>query len=107
MDELEEFKSSINLSEYAAAQGYAVNRRASWYEGQSPGLGAELLRAVEAALSSIQRNPEIYPEQYKRARRALLQRFPYAVFYVVGPNLIEVIGCIHVRRHPRRWRSRL
>ena len=29
MDELEDFKSNINLSEYAAAQGYAMDRKAS------------------------------------------------------------------------------
>jgi plasmid stabilization system protein ParE len=79
----------------------------SWYEEREPGLGAEFLRAVEASLSSIERDPELYPKQYKRARRALLRRFPYALFYVVTSDLIEVIGCIHTRRHPRRWRSRL
>jgi plasmid stabilization system protein ParE len=78
-----------------------------WYEEQSPGLGTEFLRAVEASLSSIERNPELYSQQYRRARRALLRRFPYALFYVIQPDLIEVIGCIHVRRHPSRWRSRL
>jgi plasmid stabilization system protein ParE len=78
-----------------------------WYEQQSPGLGAEFLRAVEASLSAIERDPELYPQIYQRARRTLLRRFPYALFYVVEPALIEVIGCIHTRRHPRRWRSRL
>ena len=78
-----------------------------WYEEQSPGLGAEFLRSVEAALASVERNPEAYQQVYKQARRALLRRFPYALFYVVSPELIEVIGCIHTRRHPRRWRSRL
>jgi plasmid stabilization system protein ParE len=78
-----------------------------WYEEQSPGLGAEFLRSVEAALASVERNPEAYQLVYKQARRALLRRFPYALFYVASPELIEVIGCIHTRRHPRRWRSRL
>ena len=78
-----------------------------WYDVRSPGLGAEFLRAVEAGLASVERNPEAYPEVYKHARRALLRRFPYALFYVLSPELIEVIGCIHTRRHPRGWRSRV
>ena len=78
-----------------------------WYEERSPGLGAEFLRAVDAGLASIERNPEGNQELYKHARRALLRRFPYGLFYVSSPELIEVIGCIHTRRHPRRWRSRL
>jgi plasmid stabilization system protein ParE len=78
-----------------------------WYEEQSPGLGTEFLRSVEAGLALIERNPEAYQQVYRQARRALLRRFPYALFYVASPELIEVIGCIHTRRHPRRWRSRL
>jgi plasmid stabilization system protein ParE len=78
-----------------------------WYEEQSSGLGAEFLRSVEASLASVERNPEAYQKVYKDARRALLRRFPYALFYVAAPELIEVIGCIHTRRHPKRWRSRL
>ncbi|HET7230416.1 MAG TPA: type II toxin-antitoxin system RelE/ParE family toxin [Longimicrobium sp.] len=78
-----------------------------WYEEQSPGLGAEFLRSVEVGLASIERNPEACQKVYKHARRALLRRFPYALFYVASPELIEVIGCIHTRRHPRHWRSRL
>jgi hypothetical protein len=78
-----------------------------WDEGRSPGLGAEFLRAVEAGLASVERSPEAYPELYKHAHRALLRRFSYALFYVISPDLIEVIGCIHTRRHPRRWRSRV
>ena len=78
-----------------------------WYEERSPGLGAEFLRAVEASLSSVERDPERYPQHYKRARRALLRRFPYALFYVIESDLVEVIGCLHTRRHPRRWRSRM
>jgi len=79
----------------------------TWYEERSPGLGSEFLRAVEAGLAAVERNPGAYPELYKHARRALLRRFPYALFYVISPELIEVIGCIHTRRHPRRWRSRV
>ena len=89
-----------------AAEG-DVEAAYRWYEEQSPGLGAEFLRSVEAALASVERNPEAYQQVYKQARRALLRRFPYALFYVASPELIEVIGCIHTRRHPRRWRSRL
>ena len=36
----------------------------SWYEEQSLGLGSEFLRCVEAALTSIQRAPRIYPVKY-------------------------------------------
>jgi plasmid stabilization system protein ParE len=77
-----------------------------WYEGQSAGLGAEFLRVIDAVLSSVERNPELYPVSFRRMRRALLRRFPYALYFVPHPERIDVVGCFHVRRNPRRWRSR-
>jgi toxin ParE1/3/4 len=59
-----------------------------WYEEQRPGLGAEFLLAVEAGLAAIQRDPEMYPIVYKRARRCLLRRFPYGLFFVIDPALV-------------------
>jgi plasmid stabilization system protein ParE len=59
-----------------------------WYEERSLGLGAEFLRAVEAALSGVEREPERYPEVHKRARRALLRRFPYAIYNVVHSRVL-------------------
>jgi plasmid stabilization system protein ParE len=79
----------------------------TWYEQQRQGLGPEFLLAVEAGLAAIERQPEAYPAVYKRARRLVLRRFPYALFFVADRGLIEVIACTHVRRHPRRWRKRV
>jgi plasmid stabilization system protein ParE len=78
----------------------------AWYEARSPGLGTEFVRAVDACLGLVERFPEAQAEVYRHARRALLRRFPYAVFYVVHAETIDVIACLHVRRDPRRWRSR-
>jgi plasmid stabilization system protein ParE len=48
-----------------------------WYEDQSPGLGAEFLRAVDAVFAAAQRTPTSFPVVRGRTRRALLRRFPY------------------------------
>jgi plasmid stabilization system protein ParE len=78
-----------------------------WYEARTPGLGAEFVRTVDAALSSIERQPELYPVKYKAARQVVLRRFPYSLFYLIQPDgSVEVIACSHTRRNPRRWRSR-
>jgi len=50
-----------------------------WYEAQSSGLGAEFLRAVDAAFAAVQRSPASFPVVSGRTRRALLRRFPYGV----------------------------
>jgi plasmid stabilization system protein ParE len=78
-----------------------------WYDAQHPGLGTEFLRAVEASLEAIQRSPELYAPQYRHARRILLRRFPYAIWYIIQSDAVEVIACLHLRRQARHWRSRL
>jgi plasmid stabilization system protein ParE len=39
-----------------------------WYEAQSLGLGSEFVRAVDACLSNIGRNPLAYPAIYQHVR---------------------------------------
>lgn len=52
----------------------------NWYRVQAEGLSGEFLRAVDACLSSIEREPLAYAIVHKQVRRALLRRFPYSIF---------------------------
>jgi plasmid stabilization system protein ParE len=80
-----------------------------WYEEQSLGLGIEFLRCVEATLQSIQRNPLIYPVVHETYRRALVRRFPFAVFFEVEGNSgsCVVYSVFHCSQDPGKWRGRL
>src|SRR5262249_47328 len=51
-------------------------------DAQSPGLGADFLRAVGAALAIIQRNLFQYQIVNDEVRRAALRRFPYGLITV-------------------------
>jgi plasmid stabilization system protein ParE len=77
-----------------------------WYEGRGEGLGLEFLRAADACLSSVRRNPEAFQPVHEQVRRALLRKFPYALFYVLRDDAIVVIACFHVRRSPADWQRR-
>jgi plasmid stabilization system protein ParE len=77
-----------------------------WYEERTPGLGSEFMRAVRAAFATVSRNPEQFARVRGEIRRALVRRFPYAVYYIVEPGQISVIAVVHTRQHPRRWQSR-
>ena len=63
-----------------------------WYEAQSPGLGAEFLRAVDVVLATVQRSPATFPAVHGPTHRALLRRFPYGVFFVEAGDEIVVLG---------------
>ena len=80
---------------------------ADWYESRGRGLGAEFLRALDAAISAIERQPLAYPTAFPGARRAVLRRFPYSVIYTVDDHEILIVACIHGRRDPKRWQERL
>ena len=77
-----------------------------WYERQQAGLGNEFLAAVDSALEKVVASPTRYPAVHREIRRALLHRFPYAIFYRIYSDAVVVVGCMHGRRDPTRWRSK-
>lgn len=80
-----------------------------WYEEQSLGLGLDFLRCVEVALLSVQRTPLLYPVVHESYRRALVRRFPFAVFYEVegDSGRCVVYSVFHCSQDPDKWRGRL
>ena len=78
----------------------------SWYQAQALGLGANFLTAVGTCIASIRRNPEAYQLVDPTMRRALLRRFPYAVFYEMGADEIVVYAVFHCARNPHAWKRR-
>lgn len=78
----------------------------AWYEDRLTGLGSDFLLCVDAVMHSILRNPEMYALVYKDVRRALVRRFPYGVFYVVGESQLTVLAVFHAKRNPKSWQAR-
>jgi hypothetical protein len=54
---------------------------ADWYDSQRPGLGDELLAAIDAAIDRIEEHPLAFPRIHQETRRAEVIRFPYSVFF--------------------------
>lgn len=77
-----------------------------WYEHQRVGLGEEFLAAAQAVIDAIAQQPLRYAVVRRDTRRALLRRFPYAIYFRVYGDLAVVVACMHGRRSPRRWQSR-
>ena len=77
-----------------------------WYEGQRPGLGHEFLAAAQTLIDAIADHPLRYPVIRRNTRRALLRRFPYAIYFRSYDEVIVVVACMHGRRNPRRWQAR-
>jgi plasmid stabilization system protein ParE len=80
-----------------------------WYEERRAGLGEEFLSCVEACVQRVCRSPEIHAIVHENYRRALVRRFPYAVFYEfdLDLNIVTVYCVFHTARDPAKWRIRL
>jgi len=74
-----------------------------WYEGQRAGLGEEFLGAVDASFDAIEQFPEMFARVHGEVRRAVVSRFPYAVFYRVEPKRVVVLAVLHMARDPKLW----
>jgi len=77
-----------------------------WYERQSPGLGNEFLRAVEASLAKVERTPELYAAVDQATRRARVPRFPFAIYYEIEAASVVIYAVWHSRRDPTEWQQR-
>ena len=75
-----------------------------WYETRRSGIGKEFAHAVDEIVGRVVENPLAYQRAHKQTRRAVLSRFPCAVYYrVAGDDIVVQAG----RQHPSRWKSRL
>ncbi len=79
---------------------------ADWYENQQNGLGHRFLDEVLAVFATVAESPLQYPLVHRKTRRALLQRFPFGVYYRIEEDIIVVIAVIHGSRDPQRWKER-
>ena len=84
-----------------------INEAYCWYEERRIGLGEEFLSCLEACIQVIIRSPEIYVKIHDEYRRALLRRFPYAIFYEYLDGRVIVYSVFHTAIDPQKWHSRL
>jgi len=84
-----------------------MNEAIEWYAQQKYGLDTEFMRCIDETISRIQRNPQLFPIALKNSRKALVKRFPYAVYYERKENIIMILAVFHAKRNPKNWQKRL
>lgn len=78
-----------------------------WYEERRVGLGEEFLSCVDACIEAARRTPKIYAVIHENYRRALVRRFPYAVFYELVEGTVTIYCVFHTSQDPEKWIQRL
>jgi plasmid stabilization system protein ParE len=94
---------SVRFRAEAEAEAVEAQR---WYESRRSGLGIGFAGALEHSLSRIAKNPAAFPKVRGETRRAVLQRFPYAIYFRVSDDAVVVLA-VHGRQHPERWHTRV
>lgn len=92
--------------EISTLAGFELADAFDWYETRRTGLGEELLEEFRTVCSKVRDRPLMFPQVAGGARRARMKRFPYGVFFVIGPERIVVTAFFHFKRDPRYLHNR-
>lgn len=83
-----------------------INQAYAWYEQTDAGLGDRFVQALQKTLVAVAKHPGAFRAVRGPLRRALIDRFPYSVFYLYDDRIVVVIRCLHARRDPTSWKIR-
>jgi len=83
-----------------------LHEAAEWYARQQAGLDTEFMRCIDEAVSRIRKYPDMFPVVLRNARKILVKRFPYTIYYEIGDDEIVVLAVFHAKRNPEHWQIR-
>lgn len=84
-----------NEAELDLAEGYC------WYEEQAQ-LGVAFMAVADKEFEFIEANPFACPVVAHGIRRAVIQRFPYNVYYSINGEFVDVLAVWHGSRDQER-----
>ena len=99
----------VRLASEALAE---ANDAADWYESHRDGFGRAFLAELDRCLDLVAEHPQAFPrladtDPRLDIRRALLNRFPYAVVFLELPDRLQVLAVAHTSRRPGYWLNRI
>lgn len=84
-----------------------LDEACAWYERKRQGLSAYFMTRINECMARITAEPNAFPRASGNYRRALVKRFPYAVFYQYDGHEVVICAVFHTSRDPRAWQRRL
>jgi toxin ParE1/3/4 len=96
-------KGEVRFHEVAAAEYEAAF---DWYYQRSEFVASRFAEEMNRAITMISDAPKRWPLANHGTRKFLLQRFPFAVFYLEYSSGIHVLAVAHGNRKPGYWKNR-
>lgn len=92
---------------FEAEAAEELYRAVQYYEGQSAGLGGELLDDLDRVAGLLVASPNLGSPGPSGTRRILLSRFPFVVVYKFWEDEPVVVAFSHQRQRPGYWLDRI
>ena len=93
----------IKISPFAE---HDLDMTAEWYNFQRDNLGNEFAVETSEMFERIKANPLQFSENYGKMRKAVMNRFPYSVFFVVKDENVYILGVFSASRNPNIMKNR-
>lgn len=78
-----------------------------YYAGIDRDLGQRFLAAVHTAVAGLNRELLRFRKLGENARKARVERFPYAVICRHSEKGLHIVAVMHLHREPGYWQNRL
>jgi toxin ParE1/3/4 len=78
-----------------------------FYELQKNGLGKLFINEVDHVLERIVNNPFQFYQEKRNVRKAIVDKFPFGIFFYIKGDLINVFAVFHFSRNPKNLRGRI
>ena len=78
----------------------------AYYEQIYPELRLQFRKEIEFFSKHISQHPESAMRYSDTIRRAVLQQFPYSIYYEVTPSRVLFYAIGHNSQRPHYWKSR-
>jgi plasmid stabilization system protein ParE len=81
-----------------------------WYNTEStPESKKRFIGDVSKTLKTLEKSPKSYSARFKNARCAVLNKYPYNIYYWVDDfdSTVNVFSILHQKRNPTIWKDRI
>jgi len=69
-----------------------------WYSHIQRELGHRFSAEARTVLRRVKQNPYQFVRSHRSTRKALLRRFPYAIYFTVNAEGVLILAILHQRR---------
>ena len=92
---------------YSSAAEEEFAESALFYLEESPQAAFDFEETIDEAVSSISKDPELYPIYENGIRYKVVDTFPFSIFYRIRAGEIQILSIAHQSRKPGYWDDRI